>query len=106
MVGLFIGGAIYNIPVVVDGFISGVSALVACRLNPNIKDYLISSHVSKEPAGTMILEELELKPLINCEMCLGEGSGAIAVLPLLDMAWKVYSEMSKFSEFNFEYKPL
>lgn len=106
LTGVFIGGAYYNIPIMIDGFISAVAALVAVRLNKKIKGYIIPSHVSKEPAGKILLDELELKPLLTCEMCLGEGSGAVATMPLLDMAAKVYQDMSTFSEFDFEYKPL
>lgn len=106
LIGVFIGGALYKIPVMIDGFISAVSALAAVRLNENIKNYIIPSHVSKEPAGKVLLESLGLKPLLTCEMCLGEGSGAVSAIPLLDMAAKVYKDMSTFSEFGFEYKPL
>ena len=106
LTGIFLGGAVYNIPVMIDGFISAVAALLAVRMNENIKDYIIPSHVSKEPAGRILLDALGLKPLLTCEMCLGEGSGAVSAIPLLDMASKVYKDMSTFGEFGFEYKPL
>ena len=107
LVGIFIGGAVFNIPVVIDGFISAVAALVASRINPKINQYMIPSHVSKEPAGKMILDALGLKPFITCEMCLGEGSGAVALLPILDMACAVYNKMSSFNDIGIEeYKPL
>ena len=107
LVGIFIGGAVFNIPVVIDGFISAVAALVASRINPKINQYMIPSHVSKEPAGKMILDALGLKPFITCEMCLGEGSGAVALLPILDMACTVYNKMSSFNDIGIEeYKPL
>ena len=61
-----------------DGFISGVAALCAVHLIPAVADYLIPSHVSKEPAAHYVLDELGLSPLITCDMCLGEGSGAVA----------------------------
>lgn len=106
LTGVFIGGALYKIPVMIDGFISAVSALTAVKMNENIKDYIIPSHVSKEPAGKMLLDALNLKPLLTCEMCLGEGSGAVLAIPSIEMACKVYNDMSTFSEFDFEYKPL
>lgn len=107
LVGVFIGGALYNIPIVIDGFISAVAALVASRIEPKTIEYMLPSHVSKEPAGKMILDALDLKPLITCEMCLGEGSGAVALLPILDMACNVYNKMSSFNDIGIdEYKPL
>ena len=107
LVGVFIGGAVYNIPIVIDGFISAVAALTASRIEPKVKQYMLPSHVSKEPAGKMLLDALGLKPFITCEMCLGEGSGAVAVLPILDMACIVYNKMSSFNDIGIEeYKPL
>ena len=107
LVGVFIGGAVYNIPIVIDGFISAVAALVASRIEPKTIEYMLPSHVSKEPAGKIILDALDLKPLITCEMCLGEGSGAVALLPILDMACNVYNKMSSFNDIGIdEYKPL
>lgn len=107
LVGVFIGGAVYNIPIVIDGFISAVAALVASRIEPKTIQYMIPSHVSKEPAGKMLLDALALKPFITCEMCLGEGSGAVALFPILDMACTVYNKMSSFDDIGIEeYKPL
>ena len=107
LVGVFIGGAALNIPLVIDGFISAVAALVAVKICPKVKGYIIPSHLSKEPAAIAIMEELNLKPFIDCNMCLGEGTGAVAVMPLLDMAMTVYKNMSTFEEINIDkYKPL
>lgn len=107
LVGVFIGGAVYRIPIVIDGFISAVSALIASKIEPKIIDYMLPSHVSKEPAGKMLIDALNLKPFITCEMCLGEGSGAVALYPILDMACAVYNEMSNFEEAGVkQYKPL
>lgn len=107
MCGLCIGGALYHIPVVLDGFISGVAALCAVRLIPAVADYLIPSHVSKEPAAAYVLDALGLSPLITCDMSLGEGSGAVAVIPLLEMGLKVYREMGTFEDIQVEqYKVL
>ena len=93
MAGVFMGGAVYRIPVVIDGFISCVAALVAQRISPLTKDYMIASHVSREPAAAMILEALEKEAVLHGEMCLGEGSGAVALFPFIDMGLAVYESM-------------
>lgn len=102
MAGVFIGGAIYRVPVMIDGFISAVSALLAERLCPACGCSMISSHVSAEPAGYMALEALDLKPLITAGMRLGEGTGAVCAWPLLDMALAVYNDMSTFSDIGID----
>ncbi len=107
MTGLFLGGAIYGVPIVIDGFISSVSALCATRIAPVAVDYMLPSHVSKEPAGMLMLDALGLSPLLTCDMCLGEGSGAIALLPILEMGLDVYQKMGTFKEAKIEeYKVL
>ncbi len=98
MAGAFIGGAIYDIPVVVDGLISAVSALVASRLCPSARNCMIASHVSEEPASRKILDSLSLTPVICAQMRLGEGTGAVAVLPLIDMALSVYRNLMTFED--------
>lgn len=102
LVGVFLGGARYRIPIVIDGFICGVAALIATRINEITREYMMPSHVSKEPAGQMLLKELKLEPYITCDMCLGEGTGAVAVLPLLDMGLAVYRQMSTFADINID----
>lgn len=102
LTGIFLGGALYQVPVILDGFISGVAALLAYGLCEHTKDYMLASHVSKEPASHHVLEALGLSPVIHGDLCLGEGTGAVAFLPLLDMAVKVYEEMSTFSDINVE----
>lgn len=107
LIGVFLGGAANHIPVVVDGFISAVAALLAVRLCPVAADYIVASHVSKEPAGTLVLDTLGKKAGITCDMCLGEGTGAIALFPLLEMGLHIYREMSTFEETSIEeYVPL
>ncbi|MCX7614498.1 MAG: nicotinate-nucleotide--dimethylbenzimidazole phosphoribosyltransferase [Clostridiales bacterium] len=107
LAGVFIGGAALRVPVLVDGFISAASALIAIRICPQVADYILATHVSKEPAGNMMMEALKIKPFLNAEMCLGEGTGAVTILPILDMAYAVYRDMSTFSEIDVEeYKPL
>ena len=94
--GAFLGGAACRVPVVVDGLISGVAALCALRLCPGAQKAMLASHVSAEPAGALVLRELGLRPPITAGMRLGEGSGAVALLPLLDMALAVYRTGSTF----------
>ena len=107
MAGVFLGGAAMHIPVVIDGFISCVAALVAQRICPLVKDYMIASHVSKEPAASLILEALDKEAVLHWEMCLGEGSGAVALFPFLDMGIAVYESMSTFEEIKVDqYKEL
>lgn len=107
LTGVFLGGAANRIPVVVDGFISAVAALVAVRLCPAASDYILASHVSKEPAGTLLLDALGKKPALTCDMCLGEGTGAVAVFPLIEMGLHIYQKMSTFEEIDLEnYVPL
>lgn len=105
--GVFLGGALCGIPVLADGFISVTAALCAVRLCPKVQGYVLASHVSKEPAAKLLLDALRLRPLITAEMCLGEGTGAVAALPLLDMALAVYNDMPTFQEIQIaEYKDL
>ena len=98
LMGVFLGGAIYRIPVVIDGLISSVAALCAVRFAGKTRDYMLPSHVSNEPGGQIVLKALGLSPLLTCGMFLGEGSGAVALMPLLDMALKVYREMGTFED--------
>lgn len=107
MAGVFLGGAACQIPVVADGFISCVAALCAIRICPAVKDYVITSHKSKEPATMMILEALDIPVFLDCDMCLGEGTGAVTIYPILDMALAVYGGMCTFSDNQMEnYVPL
>ena len=107
MTGLCLGGAIYGIPIVIDGFISAVSALLAKRIDERVMQFLFASHLSKEPAARLVMEELGLKPKLYCEMALGEGTGAVMSLPLLDMALNAYKTLPFFGDMQIEdYKPL
>lgn len=107
LTGIYLGGALHHMPVVIDGFISAVAALVATQLCPLALDYMLASHVSKEPAGTLLLDRLKKSPSLTCDMCLGEGTGAVALFPLLSMGLRIYHEMSTFSEIDMEnYVPL
>lgn len=96
--GVFLSGALEKVPVVIDGFISSVAALCAAQLCPASKKAMFASHVSAEPAARIVLEALGKKPLITANMHLGEGTGAVASLPLWDMALAVYNNCYSFAE--------
>lgn len=98
MVGVFLGAAKNRIPVVIDGFISVVAALVAARLCPNVKDYMIASHASFEPGYRLALKELSLEAPLLLKMRLGEGSGCPLMFRILDAACAVINEMATFEE--------
>ena len=89
-------------PVIIDGLISSVAALCAARLCPHLKGYLISSHVTAEPAGKLIMAELGLDPMLHGDLRLGEGTGAVALFPMLDMASAVYRNAASFAGIQVE----
>ena len=96
--GVFLGGALCRVPVLIDGLPSAAAALCAARLFPASKKAMLASHVSAEPAGALLLRALWKRPLITAGLRLGEGSGAVAAMPLLDMALAVYRECYRFAE--------
>lgn len=98
MCGVFLGGSLYNVPIVIDGFISMVAALAAERIVPGTKDCMIPSHMSKEPGVVKIVEELKLTPVIDGHMALGEGTGAVMMFSLLNIANEVYKSSFSFDE--------
>ena len=105
--GLDIAGAAQQMPVVMDGFISQVAALTAMRLVPECADYILASHVSEEPGANILLKALEKDAFLTCGMRLGEGSGAVALFPILDFASDIYHKMSTFVQADIvEYQPL
>ncbi len=107
MAGYMLGAAAKRIPVILDGMISQVAALLAVRLCPLVQGYLLASHKGSEKASGLLLAELGKKALVDAGMHLGEGTGAMTVLPLLDMALRVYGEMATFDDIQIEaYKPL
>ena len=91
--GVFLGGALQGFPVVIDGLISAVCALLTTRFCPWARNYMLASHQSAEPAAQAILQTLWLLPLIRAGMRLGEGTGAVAALPLMDMGLAVYRDL-------------
>lgn len=107
MVGTYLGGAYCRIPVVADGVIACAAALCAVKLCPQARDYIIFSHKSFEPAGEKLLQALNAKPFIDAKMKLGEGTGAVTAVSLLDLALAPYLNMASFEEINIDaYKPL
>jgi len=98
LAGVMLAAAAYRIPVVVDGFISGAAALIATALSPGLKDFLIAGHVSAEAGHRLLLSHLGLKPLLDLNMRLGEGTGAALGIFLAEIAVRILSEMSTFAE--------
>lgn len=96
MCGVYLGGALYRVPILMDGFISTVAALCALRLCPESAKAMFASHVSAEPAGHLILDALGKQPLITAGMRLGEGTGAVCAIPMLDMALSLYQDGTTF----------
>ena len=92
----------YHFPVVSDGVITAVAALVAERLRPGTAAFLLPSHKSREPVAERVLKELGLHPVIDAQMALGEGTGAVMMCELLDLAVKFYKERTTFSDTRIE----
>jgi nicotinate-nucleotide--dimethylbenzimidazole phosphoribosyltransferase len=90
--------AVRRTPVVLDGVVSGAAALLAEELAPGARAWWVAGHRSTEPAHTLVLEQLDLKPLLEMNMRLGEGSGATAAIPLLTMAVQVMNDMATFED--------
>ena len=98
MCGGFIGAALSRRPVVIDGFISAVAALCACKLCPNVRDYLIPSHASYEIGYKLAMDAMELQPLFLLGMRLGEGSGCPLAFEILDAACAIINDMATFDQ--------
>lgn len=102
LTGIFIGGSIYKLPIVIDGVISEVAALFAYFINPLCKEYMVASHLSREPVASIIFNILGLKPVIDASLALGEGSGCAMLFPLLDMVLEIYTKNASFSDIKIE----
>lgn len=96
--GAYIAAAQQGLPVLVDGFISSVAALVALRLHPDIAPWLLLSHASAEPGHAIVVTAIGQRPLIDLGMRLGEGSGAAVCVPLLRLACALHNQMATFAE--------
>jgi nicotinate-nucleotide--dimethylbenzimidazole phosphoribosyltransferase len=100
MAGVYIGGAIMRVPMVIDGFISIVAALAAARLNPLLKEFMFASHASAEQGYVHAAEALGLQPCLHLNMRLGEGSGCPLMFAMIDAACAITREMGTFEEAN------
>ncbi len=98
LAGVILASAAYRIPVIIDGFISSVAAVIATALSPGVKDYIIASHLSAEAGHSLVLDFLGLKPLLNLNMRLGEGTGAVLGLFLAEAATRILRQMATFAQ--------
>ncbi|WP_066052313.1 nicotinate-nucleotide--dimethylbenzimidazole phosphoribosyltransferase [Robertmurraya korlensis] len=102
MAGVMLAAAANRVPVVVDGYISTAAAVIAATLEPKVREFLIPSHASAEPGGKRGSELLGLKPMIHMDLCLGEGSGAALVFPIVEAACSMMKHMPTFAEAGME----
>lgn len=98
MAGLYLGAAYYRIPIVIDGLISAAGALLAYRLQPLVKDFMIASHISQEPAYSLAIKEIGIEPMLALKMRLGEGSGCPFAFSVIEGALAAMNEMATFEE--------
>ena len=96
LAGLFIGAAVYHLPIVIDGMITAVAALTAERLAGGCRHYMIASHKGRERGVTEALSRLGLKSVIDGNMALGEGSGGVILFPVIEMIMNVYNSGTRF----------
>ncbi|MDR3231351.1 MAG: nicotinate-nucleotide--dimethylbenzimidazole phosphoribosyltransferase [Synergistaceae bacterium] len=102
MTGVFLGAAQHRLPVVIDGVISIAAALLACKIAPPAQDFMIASHLSKEPGSGIAAERLKLVPLLNLGLRLGEGSGCPIAMQIVDDALAVMNSMCTFDGVSLE----
>lgn len=102
MTGLFLGGAYYRVPVVIDGVISAAAAGIACGIEPLCREYMLASHFSREPAADGLLKLCGQTAVINAGLRLGEGTGGALLVPLLDGALALYRSAHRFDETSIE----
>jgi len=102
MTGMFLGGAMSRLPVLIDGLISSVAALIAYKIAPISAQYMVATHMTGEPAGKYIMKELGLRPIIDASLRLGEGTGAICMLPIMDIALAEYKNAHRFKDTDIE----
>lgn len=96
--GLVLGCAANRIPVVIDGFISTAGALIASELHPNVREYLFAAHESVEVGHRFMLERIGVRPMLNLDLRLGEGTGAALAMPLIEAGVKILLEMATFEQ--------
>lgn len=98
IVGICLAGAAARVPVVVDGFIATAGAWVACALHPDVKERLIFAHLSAEQGHRHVLDALDVQPLLDLHMRLGEGTGAALGMSVVDSAVRILDEMATFAD--------
>lgn len=98
MTGAYLAAAQAGLPVIVDGVISTAAALAACEMNASVRDWLFFGHLSVEPAHARMLDKLQARPMLQMQMRLGEGSGAAAAFPTLQLACALHAQMATFAE--------
>ena len=98
LAGVVLGGALARRAVVLDGFISGAAGLIAYALCPNVRDYVVASHLSAEQGHRIVLSHLGLKPLLDLGLRLGEGTGAVLAMPIVEAAAACLADMATFAE--------
>lgn len=98
MTGSYLACAARRVAIVLDGFISHAAALVAVSLNPKVKDYLFASHTSHNPVHRKRLKMLGVEPVFNFSLRLGEGTGAVLAMPVIESAASILSDMATFAE--------
>jgi len=96
--GLILGAVYHRVPVLIDGFISSAGALLAKHLAPLSLDYMIAAHQSMEPGHQLMLRELGLKPLLNLNLRLGEGTGAALAMSIVEASCRIIGQMSTFDD--------
>lgn len=96
--GLILGAASKRVPVVIDGFISTAGALIACEMSKEVKDYIFASHNSVEKGHKVMLERMGLRPFVDLDLRLGEGTGAAIGIMLVEAGVRIYNEMATFGD--------
>lgn len=102
LTGVFLGGAICRIPIVIDGVISLAAAILAKAIDASSVSYMLPSHLGKEPASRLAMKELGLTPIIHGNLALGEGTGTTLLFPMLDLAMGVYNQNKTFEDIHVE----
>ncbi|WP_433974433.1 nicotinate-nucleotide--dimethylbenzimidazole phosphoribosyltransferase [Tunturiibacter lichenicola] len=97
MTGFILGAARYGIAIIADGFISTAAAAIAFSIEPRVRGYLFAGHQSEEPGHRVLLEYLGLKPILSLSMRLGEGTGAVLAMPIIESAMALYNQMATFA---------
>jgi nicotinate-nucleotide--dimethylbenzimidazole phosphoribosyltransferase len=97
MTAFILSAARHEIAIVIDGFISTASAAIAFAIEPRVRSYLFAGHQSEEPGHQALLEYIGLKPILSLNMRLGEGTGAVLAMPIIESAVCLYNEMATFT---------